>query len=90
MSKTPRGYESGVPDDVGRKARGLARRDWPIRRYRLGEEPSDDLSAAATPGQLVAMVWPLTVLSWRLAGLDMPGYERRHAPGAVRRSRGAA
>jgi hypothetical protein len=33
----------------------------------------------------LAMVWTLTVLSWRLAGLEIPDYERRSAPGIVRR-----
>jgi len=68
------------------ETRRLARRSWPIRRYALGEEPPENLSATTSADQRLAMVWPLTVLSWRLAGLEIPDYERRRAPGVVRRS----
>ncbi len=41
--------------------RRKARASWPIRRFRLGEEPSDDLSDSTTPEERLAMMWPLTV-----------------------------
>ena len=72
-------------EGAARQARALARRSWPIRRYALGEEPSEDLAKSTSPDQRVAMVWPLTVLSWRLARLEIPDYDRRSAPGIVRR-----
>jgi hypothetical protein len=72
-----------------REARRLARQSWPIRRYALGDEPPDDLRQITTPGQRLAMVWPLTLLSWRLAGRELPAYERRETPGRMIRSIGA-
>jgi hypothetical protein len=35
------------------------------------------------PEAAVAMVWPLTVECWRLAGREIPDYERRNAPGRI-------
>jgi hypothetical protein len=35
------------------------------------------------------MVWPLTVLSWRLARREIPVYRRCDAVGRIERSRGA-
>jgi len=64
-----------------------ARRDWPVRVFRLGAEPGDDLSATSTPAQRVAMMWPLAVEAWRLAGRTLPGYSRDQAP-VVRRALG--
>jgi hypothetical protein len=72
-----------------RQARRLARQSWPIRRYRLGEEPPDSLAETTTPAERFAMVWSLTALSWRLAGREIPVYPRREAPGRIGRSRGA-
>jgi len=63
-----------------------ARRSWPIRRYRLGEEPSDDLSDVSTAAERLGMMWPLTRDAWRLAGREMPEYTRAEAPGRVIRN----
>lgn len=57
-----------------------------MRRYDLGGEPGDDLSDRTTPSERLAMVWPLTVLSWRLAGRPLPDYERSEIPGRLVRS----
>ena len=76
------------PEREAREARRLTRQSWPIHRYRLGDEPVDDLSETTSPGERLAMVWPLTVLSWRLASREIPAYERRDMPGRVIRSRG--
>lgn len=57
-----------------------SRADWPIRRYRLGEEPGDDLSDVTTPSARLAMMWPLAKESWRLAGRPLPTYTRAEAP----------
>jgi hypothetical protein len=35
--------------------RAAQRSNWPVRRYRLGEEPSDDLSASTTAEERLAM-----------------------------------
>lgn len=63
-----------------------ARRDWPIRRFRLGEEPGDDQGAASTPEQRLAMMWPLAREVWRLSGREIPDYPREASPGLVIRS----
>jgi hypothetical protein len=74
------------PEHSDASARRAARAAWAIRRYALGEEPSEDLSAHTTASERLAMVWPLTVLSWRLAGREIPVYERRDMPGRVVRT----
>ena len=35
------------------------RSHWPVRIYRLGEEPDDDLSASTTLTERLEMVWTL-------------------------------
>ena len=73
-------------ENEARERRRRARQAWPIRRYNLGEEPSEDLSETTTAAERLAMIWPLTVLSWRLAGRDIPEYKREDMPGTVLRS----
>src|SRR5687768_4182193 len=34
---------------------------WPVRVFRLGEEPSEDLSSTTSPEERLAMVWTLTL-----------------------------
>jgi hypothetical protein len=53
---------------------------WPIRAYRLGSEPGDDLSASTTPEERLAMMWPLALEAWELAGRSLPAYPRAEAP----------
>jgi hypothetical protein len=60
-----------------------------MRRFDLGREPGDDLSAETTASERLAMVWPLTVLSWRLAGRVIPSYERDEIPGRLVRTGGS-
>jgi len=62
------------------KRRASARRHWPVRKYRLGEEPSDDLSDATTAEERLQMVWRLTVDAWALSGKRLPDYDRSTAP----------
>jgi len=57
-----------------------ARRSWPVRVFRPGEEPSDDLSDVTTPEERLAMMWPLAQEAWSLAGIPLPDYDRRSAP----------
>src|SRR5262245_10253663 len=56
------------------------RAQWPIKRFRLGEEPPDDLSAVTTAAERIAMMWPLAETAWRLSGRTLPAYERRAIP----------
>jgi hypothetical protein len=61
------------------------RRLWPVRVYRLGEEPGDDLSGSTTVAERLAMVWELTERSWALLGRPLPAYTRSRMPVQVRR-----
>ncbi len=69
-------------------ARALARRSWPVRTFRLGAEPGDDLSAFTTPEERLAMMWPLALEAWELTGRPVPAYAREETP--VRCFRGRA
>jgi hypothetical protein len=62
-----------------------ARRSWPVRVYRLGHEPGDDLSATTTPEQRLAMVAVLSKRTWELSGRPVPSYPRSQMPGRVLR-----
>jgi len=53
---------------------------WPVRKYRLGEEPSDDLSGSTTPEARLEMMWPLALEAWSLTGRPLPDYARRDTP----------
>ena len=72
-------------DDPDAAARAKRRRDWPLRAYRLGGEPGDDLSATTTAEERLAMMWPLAVEAWRLTGRPMPEYTRETMPVRVLR-----
>ena len=65
-------------------ARAEDRRDWPCHSYPLGQEPGDDLSATTTVEERLAMMWPLAVDAWSLAGLPLPNYSRNDMPMARR------
>ena len=66
------------PSDASTRA--ALRRSWPVRRFRLGDEPSDDLRASTTAEQRLAMMWHLTLEAWELTGRPLPDYARRSAP----------
>jgi hypothetical protein len=68
-----------------RDPRRAARAEWPIARFSLGQEPLDDLSAATTAADRVAMMWRLAVDAWRLAGRRLPTYDRRSIPARLYR-----
>jgi hypothetical protein len=63
-----------------RAARAAVRRTWPVRVWRLGQEPGDDLSATTTAAERLAMMWPLALDAWASAGLPVPDYPRSLAP----------
>jgi hypothetical protein len=60
--------------------RRAARAQWPVRQFRLGEEPPDDLSDVTTPAERIAMMWELAEEAWRIAGCPVPAYDRRSIP----------
>ena len=71
--------------DTTAERRG-ARRTWPVRVFRLGNEPGDDLTDSTSPEERLAMMWPLTVDAWTTAGRTLPEYSRDQMPGRVIRA----
>jgi hypothetical protein len=63
-----------------RDQRARARAGWPIRVRRLAEREADDLSALTTAAERLAMMWPLALEAYRLAGLPIPDYDRASTP----------
>jgi hypothetical protein len=61
-----------------------SRQSWPVRRYRLGEEPGDDLSRSTSAEERLAMMPALAAEAWALSGTQLPAYARQEAP-VVRR-----
>jgi hypothetical protein len=66
--------------DDSRERRARARASWPVVKFRLGEEPGDEVWAAMTPEDRVRLMWPLTVDAWILAGRAIPDYDRASTP----------
>jgi len=64
-------------DALDERARG--RNAWPVRRFALGAEP-EDLSDVTTATERIAMMWPLALEAWNLAGLPIPDSTREAAP----------
>jgi len=75
-----------LDSDGASERRRAQRAGWPIARHRLGEEPSDDLSAVTTPVERVAMMWTLAQAAWKVAGLPLPTYNRQNLPGRLFRA----
>lgn len=72
-----------MPDASAANARRLARREWPIRVCRLGDEPGDDLIGSTSPEQRIAMMWPLALDAWTTAGWSVSDCPRAQMPGRV-------
>lgn len=70
--------------DAAASERRRARAAWPVRKFRLGEEPDEDL-ADTTVEERVAMVWQMTVDAWSSAGREIPTYRRSETPVRVLR-----
>jgi len=69
-----------MSDDLDRDARAAGRATWPVRAYRLGQEPVDDLRTTTSAAERVAMVWQITQDAWSLAGRTIPEYLRHQTP----------
>ena len=67
-------------DSEDRIRRRAERARWPVARFRLGDEPSDDLSGVTTAAERIAMMWELAESGWTIAGRALPTYDRRHTP----------
>lgn len=61
------------------------RSKWPVRVYRLGEEPADNLLETTTAEERLAMVWEITKDVWALSGREMPTYTRDQMPVRISR-----
>lgn len=59
--------------------RRKARESWPVVVRQL-DENADDISDVTTAAERIAMMWPLALEAWRLAGRPIPDYDRAHAP----------
>lgn len=57
-----------------------------VRIFRLGEEPTEDLSATTTAEERLEMVFELSRRMWELTGRPLPNYERGNMPVRVRRT----
>lgn len=79
-------FELMSTEDRSREQRARARAAWPVRKFSLGQEPVDDLSAL-TVSERVAIVWRLTQDAWASTGAAIPDYSRAQTPGKVIRSR---
>jgi hypothetical protein len=76
-----RQYNMGMVDGLRNGPTMIAgRATWPVRKYRLGQEPSGDLSGTTTPRQRLEMMWPLTIDAWSLTGRSLPDCPRHAAP----------
>jgi hypothetical protein len=65
--------------------RAKARAIWPIHVYKLGKEPSEDLSASTTADERLAMMGPLALEAWKLSGQPLPTYTRETMPVSTRK-----
>jgi hypothetical protein len=61
-----------------------ARRAWPVRRYRLGQEPGEDQSRLNTAEDRLGVMWDLALEAWSLTGWPLPEYRRDETPVACR------
>lgn len=52
----------------------------PVRIFRLGEEPTDDLSSVTTPAERYEMVALLTARMLEFSGTSVPKYSRQDMP----------
>jgi len=82
MSQPPNAGDAAERRAAERRKRAA---EWPVRRYRLGEEPKRDPLDASSVDERIRMVWPLTKEGWAVAGRQMPNYDRSSMPGRVAR-----
>lgn len=54
--------------------------NWPVKVYRLGDEPGDNLAAETTADERLEMMWVLRDRMWELTGRPLPGHARRDTP----------
>lgn len=57
-----------------------ARDAWPVRVYRLGEEPGDNLSEQTTAEERLQILAELSRRMWEWSGRELPAYTRATMP----------
>ncbi len=67
----------------GEEARRQSRRSWPIEVRELADADRSDLFRTTTAEERLAMMWPLALEAWRLAGRPIPDYDRSEIPARV-------
>ncbi len=70
------------PEVAGERGTGRG----PVRVFRLGEEPHDDLSDVTTAEERLAILRDLTERAWALSGRPFPSYPRSQMPVRVTRT----
>jgi hypothetical protein len=68
---------AGPPANDSRRG---ARASWPIRRFKLGSEPHEDLRTTTTAEERLAMVESLTSECWPMTGQTPDEYSRQETP----------
>jgi hypothetical protein len=58
-----------------------------VRRFRLGEEPRDDLTGVTTAEERLRLLRELSERAWTLSGRPLPSYSRSQIPVRVARLR---
>lgn len=71
--------------DTAAEERRRKRAAWPIRQFRLGEEPGEDLSATTSAEERLAMMWPMAVDAFCVRGASSAAPPRADWPVRVRR-----
>ncbi len=77
--------ETSAPAQTTEDERRNRRASWPVRRFRLGEEPVDDLSSTTTAEERIAMMWPLAKDAFSIGPATAEVTSRAHWPVKIRR-----
>ena len=76
---------TSVPVQTPADKRRDRRASWPVRRFRLGEEPGEDLSSTTTVEDRLAMMWPLALDAFSVVPSRSDRTSRARWPVKVRR-----
>jgi hypothetical protein len=60
--------------------RARRRRNWPVVLTGLHDQPGADLSSSTTLEERLAMMRPLALAAWKVAGLPLSRYSRKRTP----------
>ena len=69
-------------EDFARETRRQARANWPVCKFRLGDEPLDDVSHLS-PNERVSLLFDVSMTAWRTSGKPLPDLPRSQWPGTV-------